>query len=186
MNTSEYTREVVREIEKAVAAIAPEEAERLVDLVLDARRVFIAGAGRSGFAVKAFAMRLMHLGFTAFVVGETATPSATAEDVVVIGSGSGETASLVAIAEKAKAIGVRIALVTIVPDSSIGRLADARVRIEAPTPKAQRRGRTASIQPMGTLFEQTMSVLLDSVILRLTERMGVDADAMFARHANLE
>ena len=169
-----------------MAAIAPEEAERLVDLVLDARRVFIAGAGRSGFAVKAFAMRLMHLGFTAFVVGETATPSATAEDVVVIGSGSGETASLVAIAEKAKAIGVRIALVTIVPDSSIGRLADARVRIEAPTPKAQRRGRTASIQPMGTLFEQTMSILLDSVILRLTERMGVDADAMFARHANLE
>ena len=104
----------------------------------------------------------------------------------VIGSGSGETASLVAIAEKAKAIGVRIALVTIVPNSRIGRLADALVRIQAPTPKAQRRGRTASIQPMGTLFEQTMLILLDSVILRLTERMGVDADAMFARHANLE
>ena len=186
MNTTEYTREVVREIERTVAAIAPEEAERLVDLVLDARRVFVAGAGRSGFAVKAFAMRLMHLGFTAFVVGETSTPSATAEDVVVIGSGSGETTSLVAIAEKAKKIGARVALVTIAPDSRIARLADALVRIPAPTPKVERRGRTASIQPMGTLFEQTMLVLLDSVVLRLTERMGVDADAMFARHANLE
>ncbi len=186
MNTTEYAREVVREIERAVAAIAPEEAEQLVDLVLDARRVFIAGAGRSGFAVKAFAMRLMHLGFTSFVVGETATPSATAEDVILIGSGSGETASLVAIAEKAKKIGARVALITVVPDSRIGRLADALVRIQAPTRKPERRGRTASIQPMGTLFEQTMLVLLDSVVLRLTERMGVDADAMFARHANLE
>ncbi len=131
-------------------------------------------------------MRLMHLGFAAFVVGETTTPAVTADDLLLIGSGSGETASLVAIAEKAKAVGARVGLVTIVPDSRVGRLADALVRIQAPTPKAERRGRTASIQPMGTLFEQTMLIFLDSVVLRLTERMGVDADAMFARHANLE
>jgi 6-phospho-3-hexuloisomerase len=76
-----------------------------------------------------------------------------ADDLLVIGSGSGATASFVAMAEKAKTIGASVALVTIFPDSRIGRVADAIVKIPAPTPKADVEAQFASVQPMGSLLE---------------------------------
>jgi 6-phospho-3-hexuloisomerase len=75
MDATEYAREVIRELDRTLAAVSPQEAERLADLVLNARRIFIAGAGRSGLAVRAFAMRLMQMGLAAYVVGETVTPA---------------------------------------------------------------------------------------------------------------
>jgi 6-phospho-3-hexuloisomerase len=75
MDATEYAREVIRELDRTLAAVSPQEAERLADLVLNARRIFIAEAGRSGLAVRAFAMRLMQMGLAAYVVGETVTPA---------------------------------------------------------------------------------------------------------------
>ena len=186
MNTSDYAREVLRELDRTLAAISPQEAERVADLILGAGRVFVAGAGRSGLAVKAFAMRLMHMGLEAYVVGETVTPGMGADDLLVIGSGSGETGSLVAMAEKAKGLGGRIALVTIFPTSRIGKLADAVARIPAPTPKAGGDGGFTSVQPMGSLFEQSLLIFLDIIVMRLMERKAIVSTAMFERHANLE
>jgi 6-phospho-3-hexuloisomerase len=186
MNTTEYVREVLRELDRTLAAISPQEAERVVDLILGARRVFVAGAGRSGLAVKAFAMRLMHMGLDAYVVGETTTPGMGTDDLLVIGSGSGETGSLVPMAEKAKGLEGRIALVTIFPTSRIGKLADAVVRIPAPTPKADGDDGFTSVQPMGSLFEQSLLIFLDIVVMRLMGTKAIASAAMFERHANLE
>lgn len=186
MSMADHIREVVRELDRTLGAIAADDAERLVDLVLSARRVLVAGAGRSGLAIRTFAMRLMHLGLDVYVVGETVTPAMTAEDLLLIGSGSGETASLVAMAEKVSALKGHLALVTIVADSRIGRLADAVVVIPAPSPKARAQHGLTSVQPMGSLFEQSLLIFLDVVILRLMERKETDSAAMFERHANLE
>jgi len=186
MNSIEYAGEIARELDRTVRAITPAEAERLCDLILQARRVLVAGAGRSGLATKACAMRLMHLGLDAYVVGETVTPPLGPADLLLIGSGSGETAGLVTIAEKARAIGARLALVSIFPQSSLGRLAEVVVRIPAPTPKAPAGGGATSVQPMGSLFEQSLLVFLDAVVMRVMERKGIDAASMFERHANLE
>ncbi len=43
-----------------------------------------------------------------------------------------------------------------------------------------------SVQPLGTLFEQSMLILCDSLVLALMRRTGVSAAQMFAHHANLE
>lgn len=186
MNTTEYSREVLAELNRTLTNVSAEEGEKLAQLVLNAGKILVAGAGRSGFAVKAFAMRLMHMGFDAYVVNETVTPNIEPGDVLVVGSGSGETGSLVVMAQKAKKIGADLALVTIFPDSSIGKIADAVVRIPAPTPKVATDTGFKSIQPMGSLFEQSLLLFLDSVILRLMELQGNDSDTMFTRHANLE
>jgi 6-phospho-3-hexuloisomerase len=93
---------------------------------------------------------------------------------------------LLAIAEKAKKLGASVDLVTIFPDSPIGRLADAVVRIPAPTPKAEGSGQFTSVQPMGSLFEQSLLIFLDIVVMKLMEKKGIDSNAMFERHANLE
>ncbi|MDD1665656.1 MAG: SIS domain-containing protein, partial [Methanomicrobiales archaeon] len=54
--------------------ISDEEVEGLIREILNAKRVYIMGAGRSGLVARAFAMRLMHLGLISYVVGETVTP----------------------------------------------------------------------------------------------------------------
>ena len=186
MSTADHIRQVRAELDRTLGAIATDDVDRLVELIANARRVFVAGAGRSGLAMKAFAMRLMHLGLGAYVVGETVTPAMTADDLLLIGSGSGATASLVAMAEKARTLHARLALVTIVADSRIGRLAEVVVAIPAPSPKARAQHGRTSVQPMGSLFEQSLLIFLDVVVLRLMERHNTDSAAMFERHANLE
>jgi 6-phospho-3-hexuloisomerase len=39
---------------------------------------------------------------------------------------------------------------------------------------------------MGSLFEQGLMLTLDALVLALMAASGRDAEAMFARHANLE
>lgn len=186
MDIKEYMNAIVEELAGVVSRISPEAGEKCVDAILAAKRVFVAGAGRSGFAGRAFAMRLMHMGLDAYVVGETITPGIEAGDALIIVSASGETGSLAAMAVKAKAVGAALITVTARPQGTIGKLADAAVSVPAPTPKAKDAGAFQSIQPMGSLFEQSCLVFLDAVILRLMEKRGLGSDEMFARHANLE
>lgn len=186
MNTREYSQAVVRELGDTLNKISPESGERLIDGILGAKKIFVAGAGRSGFAARSFAMRLMHLGLETYVVGETITPHMDSEDLLILVTGSGETESLVAMARKADRAGAKVAAVTIRPESSVGQVCDVIVCIPAPTPKAEDADKAHSIQPMGSLFEQSCLLFLDSVILRLMERENITSEQMFARHANLE
>jgi len=182
----ELAGRITDEIAGTVGQVDDDAAERLVEALAESDRVFLAGAGRSGCAVKAFAMRLAHLGLDAHVVGETTTPALQEGDLLVVGSGSGATATLVAVAEKTAVLGGRIALVTINESSTIGQLAEIVVRLPAPTPKLEEPGETTSIQPMGSLFEQSLLVVFDAVILALMKRLEADPTTMFGRHANLE
>lgn len=186
MNYGEYSQKICEELKRTLSQVSTGDTEKLVRAVLTAKKIFAAGAGRSGFMAKAFAMRLMHLGFDAYVVGETITPNIQSGDLLLIGSGSGETGSLAAIAKKAKKIGAVLCLVTIFPESTIGRLADITVQIPAPTPKVKTDTGYKSIQPMGSLFEQSLLLFLDTVIVMLMEAKGMDSNEMFSRHANLE
>lgn len=86
---------VIEELRRTLTAVSYEQQEQLAAEIQKANRVFVAGAGRSGMMARCFAMRLMHMGITAYMVGEVVTPSIAAGDLLVIASGSGETASLV-------------------------------------------------------------------------------------------
>lgn len=185
MNTTQYLAEIIKELYRSVNLISDDEAEKLVNGILGSKKVFVAGAGRSGFMAKSFAMRMMHMGIDAYVIGETVTSNFEKDDILIIGSGSGETKSLVSMAEKAKSIGGTIAAVTIFPESTIGKLADITIKLPG-SPKDQSKGDYTTIQPMGSLFEQTLLVFYDAVILRFMEKKGLDTDKMYGRHANLE
>jgi 6-phospho-3-hexuloisomerase len=126
------------------------------------------------------------MGVNSYVVGETCTPNITAEGLLVICSGSGETKSLVNHATKAKEVGAKIALITINPQSTIGKMADVVVEISAPSPKSAKEGQIKSIQPMGSLFEQSEGLFMDIAILKLMEIKNMTSETMFGRHANME
>ena len=177
---------LVTEVSTALGSIDSGDVLELEQLILQAPHLFLGGTGRSGLCMRAFAMRLMHLGLSVHVLGDVTTPGITENDLLLIGSGSGRTTSLVQVATLAKALKAKVALITATRLSPIGAMADRIVEINAPTPKAAAVTRSFSIQPMGTLFEQTLGLLLDIIVLQLMGELSVSAEQMFARHANLE
>jgi 6-phospho-3-hexuloisomerase len=181
-----YYEQILLELKETVSKFDDEAIDQMADAIIGSNRIFLAGTGRSGLMVKAFAMRLMHLGLNAFVVGETITPGISDTDLLLIGSGSGETGSVSNYAREAKKHHARVGLITIFPDSTIGKLADFKVLIDAPTSKKIVERGVTSIQPMGSLFEQSLMLLLDGMILKLMEKLGVNPDTMWGKHANLE
>ncbi|WP_085524517.1 6-phospho-3-hexuloisomerase [Tuberibacillus sp. Marseille-P3662] len=185
MRTTDYVTSILRELEQGQAVIQSETTERLVTAILESKNIFTAGAGRSGLMAKAFTMRLYHMGLDAFVVGETVTPAMEQDDLLIVASGSGGTKSLLAMAEKAKATGGTTAAATIFPDSPLGSMADLTLTIPG-APKDQQDGGYDTIQPMGSLYEQTLLLTFDAIILRIMEKRGLNSSGMYSRHANLE
>jgi 6-phospho-3-hexuloisomerase len=183
----------IRAISKA---ISDEDVEKFLSELLHGKRIYVIGAGRSGLVAKAFAMRLMHLGLPAFVVGEIITPALNRDDVMVVFSGSGKTKTVADIAETAKEIGAHICLITSNADSRIGKIADCIVIIEHHRDEVyddavefeirQMLGEHKSFAPLGTLFETASIVFADAIISRLMEITQTDENALKNRHTNIE
>lgn len=184
MQTIAYTKEILAELSRTTERMNDTEAEKLVDGMQRANKIFVAGSGRSGLMAKAFAMRMMHVGLDPYVIGETITPNLEANDMLIIGSGSGETKSLLSMTEKAKGIGATICAGDHQSYFGHSQLADITIKIPAQAKAEGTSGK--SIQPMGSLFEQTMLLFYDALILRLMEQKGLDSNKMYGRHANLE
>lgn len=164
--TVRYTDEILKEPQRTTQLISIEETEKLVDGILGAEKVLVAGAGRSGLMANSFAIRMMHVGLDPYVVGETITPNLEKGDIFIVGSGSGEKKGLVSMVEKAK-YRHNIAAVTVAPDSTIGKMADITIEIPA---QAKAETGSKSIQPMASLFEQSLLLFYDGVVLRFMEK----------------
>jgi 6-phospho-3-hexuloisomerase len=176
---------VIGELRGVLAHVDDVAVADLADALRRARRVFVTGEGRSGFMARAFAMRLMHLGLTVHVVGETTTPAVTGDDTLVAVSGSGTTAGTVRVAEQAAATGADVHAVTTAPDSPLARAAASTLHLPAAT-KHRRAGEAASVQPLSSLFDQATHLVLDVVALRLARLLEVDHESARAAHANTE
>ena len=149
------------------------------------KRIFVIGEGRSGLMAKSFAMRMMHLGASVFVIGETITPSIQRDDILVAVSGSGTTQSVVWTAQKARELGCVIIALTTNGQSPLGELASLLVQVPAAT-KHRREGEQQSVQPLGSLFDQCVHLILDSICLEFAEAKNIDNAAAFKLHSNVE
>lgn len=183
---SRLRSKLAREVHTALGRVDPAQVHSLADAMIDARRIFIAGRGRTGFVMQAFAMRLMHLGLKVHVVGETTTPNIARGDLLVAGSGSGETRFTNLAASIAQEFSAKTACITSRPESALAKMSDIIIVIPAPAFRADARVKTPSIQPVGSLFEQTLLLLLDSVVLMLMDRLGITCETLLRRHANVE
>jgi 6-phospho-3-hexuloisomerase len=177
--------EILNEIERTLSRVSPDGLERLVEAILAADRIYVAGGGRSGLMARAFAMRLMHLGFVTYVVGETTTPSIRRGDLLVACSASGETQVTITVSRVAQTAGARVFAITATPDSPMARLAAETIVIPAPSKRTPSEDET-SHQYGGSLFEQSLMVLLDATSSELGRRLGTPPQELDARHANLE
>jgi len=188
MDHGEYARArdtVLREISTTVAAVDENDVRKLIDAITGAEAVFFVGVGRVLLALEAFAKRLAHLGIRAIVVGEITEPAITEHDVLIVGSGSGESVVSLAIARRAKEFGATVVHIGANPDSSITAIADQFVRIPTST-KLQLPGEPTSEQPMTSLFDQSLLIIGDVIALLLIQQSGQDLVGLWRNHANLE
>jgi 6-phospho 3-hexuloisomerase len=154
---------------------------KLTQLLDSAKRIFIAGAGRSKLVGNFFAMRLVHGGYDVSVVGEIVTPSIKTGDLLIIISGSGETEQLIAFTKSAKKVGANIVLISAKSSSTIGDMADAVFQIG----RSEQYGKVVGM-PMGTVFELSTLFFLEAIISHIIHEKGIPEEIMRSRHANLE
>lgn len=173
---------IVEEIQGVIARMDENDLERAMALITKGSRIYAAGEGRSGFQARSFAMRMMHIGYTSYMMGETICPSMREGDVLLSISGSGKTRRTVEDAEAAKKLGVRVIAVTSKSDSPLASVADAVIVV----PGRVKGESSGSIQLLSSLFDQSVHIALDALCLMLSRRDDVsDADAN-ANHANVE
>jgi 6-phospho-3-hexuloisomerase len=142
-----------------------------------ARHVFVTGAGRSGLVARSFAMRLMHAGLTAYIPGETITPAATPEDLLVAISCTGSTGTTEYVARKARQIGAPVVVITADAGSPLAAAADDVVVLPA---------EAEDIVIRAAVFEHAASLCLDAVFNALADKLHLDLQKYRQRHANLE
>lgn len=170
---------ILSELTEIAGRTAEEDLARLADRILSADRVYVAGMGRSGLMARAFAMRLMHLGLSVFVAGETTTPSIEEGDLLVCCTRYGRSGTLLHFIDKAHAAGALAAVITMDLDSPMVEKADEVLRISV-------EGDHATRQPLGTLFEQILLLTLDALVIVLMTKRGFTEREMARLHTNLE
>jgi len=189
---------LLRKIGENLEEIDTEQTDQLLRLLSEAyeqkRILGVVGAGRSGLVAKSLAMRLMHLDFSVFVIGETITPALKEGDILLAVSGSGETAFTVSAAQVARQVKARVIAITSFRDSRLAKLSDVIVTIPGRTSKAQSDdyfsrqllGIHEPLAPLGTLFELTVGIFFDSLVIELMRKLGVGEAFMKNRHATIE
>lgn len=175
---------ILDEHRQLAGAMVFEQLSAVVPVLEEARHIFLIGAGRSGFMIKAAAMRLMHLGYTVFVVGETTVPAIGNGDLLIAASGSGTTGSIVKAAETAKKNNAKVVCFTTNASSPLGQLANNTIII--PAAGKQELKASVSAQYAGSLFEQGFLFVFDALIHYLWKHEGSTFDELWKRHANLE
>ena len=182
MSTAEV-QIIAQELTDSARRVNPDGLAAIRDKVQSHGRIFVYATGRSGLMIKAFAMRLMQIGLTSYVVGETTTPAIQAGDLLVTASASGETASVCQIAAAALKQGANVSVISSVANSPLAEIQAPDLVIESSTKLAQSE---ITVQPLGSLFEQMLLIVFDALILQLTAaHSGSNAD-MADRHASLE
>lgn len=180
--------EIAEIINKNSNIINFEKINNLIDLIVktygDNRMVFLYGAGRSGFIGRCFAQRLMHLGIKSCFISDAVTHRYNHKDLLIIISGSGETTSPLAIAEKAKEMGGKLVLFTSNPYSNIAKLSDLIIQIEG---KSKEKAITEeTLAPYTTLFDISTLAILDTIGGVLMTILGVSEADIDKRHASIE
>jgi 6-phospho-3-hexuloisomerase len=190
--------EILSGAKRAIDEMDEGQVENLIKMIEETKdkKIFVVGMGRSGFVGRAFALRLMNLGFNVYFLGETITPAAGKDDLVIAISGTGMTKLVVSAASAAKDIGAKVVAITSYKESQLGQMADQLVLVKGRTKMGWPReedylarqilGEREPISPLGSVFENNCMVFLDGLVVELMYRMKKNENDLRSRHATIE
>jgi 6-phospho-3-hexuloisomerase len=179
-------RSALDELGAVFARLDDAAVERAVAEIDAARQIALYGVGREGLQIQGFAMRLYHLGLAASVVGDMSCPPLGAGDLLIASAGPGSFSTVDALCGVARRDGARTLVLTAQPQGRSAALADAVLHLPAQTMADDRAAGASAVLPMGSLYEGALFLLCELLVLRLQARRGIAAEAMRARHTNLE
>jgi 6-phospho-3-hexuloisomerase len=191
-------REIIEGAEKAIAALDARQVAKMMEMIIDSKgkKIFVVGMGRSGFVGRSFALRLMNLGFSVYFLGETITPAAGNEDLVIAISGTGMTKMVLTASAAAKDVGAKVIAITTYDKSPLGDIADHVVVLTGRTKMGWPReedyltrqilGEREPLSPLGSIFENNCMIFLDSLIVELMYHLNKTEDELRRMHATIE
>jgi len=165
--------------------------ENTVSLILKAEKIYVLGTGHSGMIGRILSMKLNHVGLRAYTVFDEINPPFGQKDLFIAISQSGETKTIIALAQKAKKLGGKVLGITSVEDSALGNIADSLLCIE-------KHGRFTEFKALGVigdihnqnllgaLFGFNIYVLFYTIIIMLARAKNETPDSINTRHANLQ
>ncbi len=167
---------ILKNARASLEKIDADDVRRAVEMIKKAKQIFVYGSGRSGLVGKFFAMRLVQLGLVAYFIGETITPVVNPEDLVFLVSNTGRTKSTILVESIANRIGAKVIAVTSCEDSPLAKHAHLVFKIKPTNGRKE-------LAPLGTLFEISSVIFLDSLIAELMKALNQTEEDMRRRHA---
>ncbi|WP_421852958.1 SIS domain-containing protein [Oricola sp.] len=181
-----HAHQALAEIGEVMDCVEDTAVEHACAMIAQAHSIMAYGCGREALQLRGFAMRLFHLGLNVAMQGDMTAPPLRPGDLFVASAGPGELATVTALMQKARDNGASVLFLTAEPDTPAAVLADLVLTIPAQTMARDTDAGTHSILPMGSVYEGTMFVLFEIMVLRLRDMLGATPDAMRARHTNME
>lgn len=183
---------VLQEIDEVLTSVDENKLNEMVDAITANKdlKIFGYGAGRMGSGLKAFVMRLNHLGIKASFFGDNYVPPMNSNDIFICCSNSGTTKSVVNILEifKSKANGKVISFVGN-ENSKMAELSDIAIKFKTCNGglnSADDPSKINSIQPMTTLTEQAMFILFDIIVMKIIDKLNININDTKQFHSNIE
>lgn len=163
---------------KAVDSIPRKSVDEFIELLMEKDKIFIYGSGRSGLIGQLFAVRLVQMGFVVYFVGDMTTPIIGRNDLTVLISNTGQTMSVVQTAEISRRIGSHVVSISSSLSSKLAHNSDTRILLQV-----EKTEETARLAPLGTIFEDSVLLFLDSLVPELMRKMQVTESDMRRKHA---
>jgi len=169
----ETTAYILEEVRRTIEKVDESIIEDIVSTLATAPKIFIYGVGRSGLVGEAFAARLVQIGLNVHFVGDTEKGH-----VVLIISNTGETMSAVQTANIVRRLGAVVISITGSAHSKLGIASN--IVMELVQPRDEQKKRNA---PLGTIFELSSMVMMDSMVPLLMAKLDQDEASLRRRHA---
>ena len=179
----ELVETVIQENHKVLLDVDEREVEQLLDEIAQAGCIQVFGMGRMKCAVRAFVMRLMHMGLNAHVVYDTTCPNLGPGDLLIVNAAC--TTIGYTVMGFAKKTGAKVVAITPNPNSKAAELCDFTVNLKGQV-HGGRDYEIPSVQPMAALFEQSVFLFEDIVIQLLMKKLNITCQQMATRHTNLD
>ena len=177
-NRARNMDQILNDMEVMWRATDKSDLDKFVSAFIEFDPAFVVGigAGRMGYALQAFIMRLGHLGYHSSMLGDTNVQRIDQKSVAFVNSSSGETPSILLFAEQVKEAGGTLFVTSSKPASSIGRLADSLIVL----PEIK------SHQLMKSKFEQFSMLLYDHIAFQIFSRRDMVRSEVELNHSILE
>lgn len=169
----------------------------IINTMSENSKIYIFGIGRSGFVGKSFAMRLMHLGYNCYFIGESTCPAVNSNDLLIVISGSGETSTVVNLLNNIKNINnkliknnkpkIKVISITNNNNCTLKELSDYIINLNIEKDKDNNYNENKNYNilfPLGTLFEEVSFIYLDTIIYNIMKKTNISEEDMKKRHCN--